>query len=71
MRLRRVRVVRVDGEPVGGVARSIRFAVPLLVALALPTLGSVIGLGMVLWYMRDKNRQGVHDKFARTLVVAA
>ena len=32
---------------------------------------AIIGLGMVLWFLRDKNRQGVHDKLARTLVVDA
>jgi uncharacterized RDD family membrane protein YckC len=71
MKLRKVRVVRADGAPVGWGPALIRFAVPLLIALALPTLGFIIGLGMVLWYLRDRNRQGFHDKLARTLVVAA
>jgi uncharacterized RDD family membrane protein YckC len=71
MRLRHVRVVRADGGPVGWGGAFARFFVPLFIALALPTLGFIIGLGMVLWYLRDRNRQGVHDKLARTLVVAA
>jgi uncharacterized RDD family membrane protein YckC len=71
MRIRRVRVVGADGGPVGWGAAFARFAVPLLIALAVPTLGFIIGLGMVLWYLRDRNRQGFHDKLARTLVVAA
>ena len=28
------------------------------------------GLAIVLWAYQDRNRQGVHDKLARTLVVA-
>jgi len=45
--------------------------IPLAIALLLPQLGAIIGLGMVVWFLRDKNRQGVHDKLARTLVVEA
>jgi uncharacterized RDD family membrane protein YckC len=71
MRLRRVRVVRVDGSKVGWAGAFARFVVPLAIALLLPQLGAIIGLGLVLWFLRDKNRQGVHDKLARTLVVDA
>jgi uncharacterized RDD family membrane protein YckC len=71
MRLRGVRVVRVDGSKVGWAGAFARFVVPFAIALLLPQLGAIIGLGMVLWYLRDKNRQGVHDKLARTLVVEA
>jgi uncharacterized RDD family membrane protein YckC len=70
MRGRKIRVVRVDGSPVGWYGAFTRFFVPILVALAIPTLGPVLGLGMVLWGYRDANGQGVHDKLARTLVVA-
>jgi hypothetical protein len=31
----------------------------------------VAALGMVLWNLRDRNRQGVHDKLAHTFVVQA
>jgi uncharacterized RDD family membrane protein YckC len=71
MRLRRVRVVRVDGSKVGWAGAFARFVIPLTIALLLPQLGAIIGLGLVLWFLRDKNRQGVHDKLARTLVVDA
>ena len=71
MRLRHVRVVRADGSDVGWGGAFIRFLIPLAVALLLPQLGAIIGLGMVIWFLRDKNRQGVHDKIARTLVVEA
>ena len=37
----------------------------------LAQLGPLLALGMVLWGFRDRNGQGVHDKLARTLVVAA
>jgi uncharacterized RDD family membrane protein YckC len=70
MRGRKIRVVRVDGSPVGWYGSFTRFFVPILVALAIPTLGPVLGLGMVLWGYRDPNGQGIHDKLARTLVVA-
>ena len=33
-------------------------------------LGAIAGLGMVLWFFRDRNHQGFHDKLAKTLVVA-
>ncbi len=71
MRLRHVRVVRVDGRKVGWAGAFARFVIPLTIALLLPQLGAIIGLGLVLWFLRDKNRQGVHDKLARTLVVDA
>lgn len=71
MKLRHVRVVKVDGSHVGWAGAFARFVVPFAIALLLPQLGALIGLGMVAWFLRDKNRQGVHDKLARTLVVEA
>jgi uncharacterized RDD family membrane protein YckC len=70
MRGRKIHVIRVDGSPVGWYGAFARFVVPLLLALAVPTLGPLLGLGMVLWGYRDPNGQGIHDKLARTLVVA-
>ena len=70
MRNRRLRVVRVDGSRCGWYAAFTRFAIPVLIAVALNIpIGPVVGLGLVLWGYRDKNSQGVHDKLARTLVV--
>jgi uncharacterized RDD family membrane protein YckC len=69
MRGRKIRVIRVDGSPVGWYGAFVRFVVPLLLALAIPTLGPLLGLGLVLWGYRDPNGQGIHDKLARTLVV--
>lgn len=72
MRLRRLRVVRVDGAPVGWGPALVRFLLPLVVFVALgPQLGLLLGLGLVLWFLRDRNRQGIHDRMARTLVVEA
>jgi uncharacterized RDD family membrane protein YckC len=71
MRGRRIRVVRVDGSPVGWYAALTRFALPILLALAIPQFGVILGLGMVAWAFFDRNGQGLHDKLARTLVVDA
>jgi uncharacterized RDD family membrane protein YckC len=71
MRNRKLRVVRVDGSPAGWYAAFTRFALPLLLAIAIPTFGVVLGLGMVAWGYFDRNGQGIHDKLARTLVVDA
>ena len=54
-----------------GTRCSRRFIIPLLIALAIPTLGPIVAIGIVLWGYRDPNGQGVHDKLARTLVVDA
>jgi uncharacterized RDD family membrane protein YckC len=48
-----------------------RFALPILLALAIPSFGVILGLGMVAWGFFDRNGQGIHDKLARTLVVDA
>ena len=71
MRGRKIRVVRVDGSPVGWYASFTRFALPILLALAIPSFGVILGLGMVAWGFFDRNGQGIHDKLARTLVVDA
>ncbi len=70
-RLRKVRVVRVDGSPCGWGPAILRFLPPIALAVFIPQLGALFGLGMVLWYFRDRNRQGFHDKLAKTIVVAA
>lgn len=71
MRNRNLRLVRVDGAPVGWYGAFTHFALPVLLALAIPTFGVVLGLGMVAWGYFDRNGQGIHDKLARTLVVSA
>jgi uncharacterized RDD family membrane protein YckC len=71
MRGRKIRVVMVDGSPPGWYASVTRFALPLLLAVAIPQLGALLGLAMVAWGYFDRNGQGIHDKLARTLVVDA
>jgi curved DNA-binding protein CbpA len=75
MRNRRIKVVRVDGSPVTWWPAFVRFFIPLAVAfvllIPLSTLAPLLGLAIVGWSFFDRNRQGIHDKLARTVVVAA
>ena len=71
MRGRHIKLVRVDGSPVGWYGSFTHFALPILLALAIPSFGVILGLGMVAWGYFDRNGQGIHDKLARTLVVDA
>src|SRR5262249_29154633 len=71
MRGRKIRVVRVDGSAPGWYPSFVRFAIPLVLAVAIPSIGPPIGLGLVAWGYFDRNGQGIHDKLARTLVVDA
>ncbi len=74
-RLRRVRLVRLDGSAPGWSSSLIHYGVPIFLTLALiqvlGPLAIVLGLGTTLWNIRDKNRQGVNDKLAKTFVVEA
>lgn len=70
-RFRKVKVVRQDGSPVGWGGAILRFFPPIALAVFLPQIGALLGLGMVLWFLRDRNRQGFHDKLAKTVVVVA
>jgi curved DNA-binding protein CbpA len=69
MRGRKIKVVRVDGSAISWYPAFARFIIPLLLALAIPTLGPLLAIGLVAWGYRDPNGQGIHDKLARTLVV--
>ncbi len=70
----RVRLVRLDGSPPGVWVSLIHYGIPLTFAFllfgVLGPLALIIGLGMVLWNIRDRNHQGLHDKIAKTIVVA-
>lgn len=72
-RLRRIKLVRIDGSKAGWGASLAHFSVPLLFAVVLfnflGPLALLLGLGSVLWFLRDRNRQGLHDRLAKTLVV--
>jgi hypothetical protein len=73
MRLRQTAVVRVDGSHVGWGGAIARFLVPVAIttSLFLSLPGLLLGFGSVLFWLWDPNRQGLHDRLARTLVVAA
>jgi uncharacterized RDD family membrane protein YckC len=71
MRGRKIRVSMLDGSQPGWYPSLVRFALPLLLAIAIPSFGVILGLGMVAWGYFDRNGQGIHDKLARTLVVDA
>jgi hypothetical protein len=74
-KLRKVRLVRADGSAPGWSSSLIHYGVPIFLTLALINvlgpIALVLGLGSVLWNIRDKKRQGVHDKLAKTYVVDA
>ena len=73
MRLRQTAVVRADGSHVGWGGAIARFLVPVAIttSLFLSLPGLLLGFGSVLFWLWDPNRQGLHDRLARTLVVAA
>jgi uncharacterized RDD family membrane protein YckC len=62
-RLMRIRVVRLDGKPMGWWYAFERFG-----GYAAGLVTGLIGFLQILW---DKNRQGVHDKITETVVVRA
>jgi hypothetical protein len=74
-RLRKIKLVRVDGSAPGLSSSLIHYGIPIFLTLALiqvlGPLAVILGLGIVLWNIRDKNRQGVNDKLAKTFVVEA
>jgi curved DNA-binding protein CbpA len=74
-RLRKVRLVRTDGSAPGWSSSLIHYGVPVFLTLALVNIlgpiALILGLGSVLWNIRDRNRQGIHDKLAKTYVVEA
>jgi curved DNA-binding protein CbpA len=74
-RMRGVRAVKLDGSLPGWSGALTRYGVPLLVATLLsPLLGplslAVVMIGMVGW-ISNPNRQGLHDRLAKTIVVEA
>jgi hypothetical protein len=76
-RYQKIRVVKLDGSVPGWSTAVVRFGVPLLVAVFLGVfvnfglLGlGVAVIGMVGW-VSQPNRQGLHDRLAKTVVVDA
>jgi hypothetical protein len=75
-RFQHVRAMRADGTPLGWYGALARYGpVTILTGIFLPTpLGQivfVIALVVIIGWMRNANRQGWHDRLAKTIVVDA
>ena len=74
-RLRGVRAVRETGGPLGWSGSLVRYGVIIFPLNALWFIAGPLALAVVLFFvlgwMRNPNRQGMHDRFAKTIVVAA
>jgi hypothetical protein len=75
-RLRRIRVVRLDGSRPGWSTALLRYGAPLLVGILLSALlrtplGLVVALLGIIGWISNPNRQGLHDRLAKTIVVEA
>jgi len=67
----KVKVVRADSGGVPGAGKSIgRWIIPFAPGFV-PGLGQLAQLLIYTWLLWDRNRQGLHDKAAGTLVVKA
>jgi hypothetical protein len=72
-RIQHLKVVREDGSPLGWRGAVTRFGLVVLVTFVLYLLlqqiaGVVVLFGVTMW-MRNGNMQGLHDRFAHTIVV--
>lgn len=74
-RLRGVRAVRVTGEPLGWSGSLVRYGAIIFPLNALWLIAGPLAVALVLFgvlgWMRNPNGQGMHDRIAKTLVVAA
>ncbi len=75
-RFQRIRAMRADGTPLGWFGALARYGpVVILTGIFLPTpLGQivfVVALVVILGWVRNANRQGWHDRLAKTIVVDA
>jgi hypothetical protein len=73
-RLRHLKVLREDGSPLGWRGAVVRFGAVVLVTFVLyfvlQQIAAVIVLFGVTAWMRNPNMQGMHDRFAHTIVVS-
>jgi curved DNA-binding protein CbpA len=73
-RFQHLKVVREDGSPIGVRGAFTRFGLIVLITftlyLLLQQIAAVIVLFGVTMWMRNPNMQGLHDRFAHTLVVS-
>ena len=74
-RLRRVRVVGVDGSPIGWRGALVRYGLPvafvMLAWFVAREFAVVLALFGITRWMRNPNQQGMHDRLAKTIVVEA
>ncbi|MCU1428077.1 MAG: DnaJ-like protein [Actinomycetia bacterium] len=75
-RIRHVKVVRQDGSPLGwsGAIRRYGLLAAVTFALFVACLGPYAGLvviAVLAGWMRNPNRQGLHDRLAKTVVIDA
>lgn len=76
-KLRRIRVVRLDGSRPGWSTALVRFGLPVLAGVLLGLLlgagpfGLAIVLIVMIGWVTNPNRQGIHDRLAKTIVVEA
>ncbi len=74
-RLRHIRVVKLDGSRPGWSTALVRFGVPMLAGSVLAVLlrFGPLGLGVavlgIIGWVSNPNRQGLHDRLAKTIVV--
>ena len=70
-----IRVIRTDGSKLGWAGAFTRYGLIVgaanLLFMLLQVLAAAIVLMVVLGWMRNPNKQGMHDRFAKTLVVEA
>ena len=73
-RLRHLKALREDGSPLGWRGAVVRFGLIVLVTFVLyfvlQQIAAVIVLFGVTAWMRNPNMQGMHDRFAHTIVVS-
>lgn len=73
-RFQHLKVLREDGSPLGPRGATVRFGLVVLVTFVLyyvlQQIAAVIVLFGVTMWMRNPNMQGLHDRFAHTIVVS-
>jgi hypothetical protein len=66
-----LRLVQLDGSQAGWRASTLHYGLPIMLGVVVPGIGVFVAVGLVVWFVRDPLRQGVHDKLAKTFVVMA
>ena len=70
----RIRVIRTDGTPARFLDAFRRYGALILAGFALSLLlgptGGLVAIFVATMWSRNPNQQGLHDRFAKTLVVA-